>query len=90
MLWFQENPPISGIGKIKLAEMLIKNNFVEEGYWLLNETWINHTLFLFQKKNIFLINFKRLYLKNLNFTKRMEKLSGKNLGVVQKTTKKGK
>ena len=27
MLWFQETPPRSGIGKIKLAEMLIKNNF---------------------------------------------------------------
>ena len=24
MLWFQDNPPITGIGKIKLAEMLIK------------------------------------------------------------------
>ena len=34
MLWFQETPPKSGIGKIKLAEMLIKNSFVEEGYWI--------------------------------------------------------
>ena len=38
MLWFQDNPPKSGIGKIKLAEMLIKNNFNSEGYWLLNES----------------------------------------------------
>ena len=30
MLWFQDNPPKSGIGKIKLAEMLIKNNFQNE------------------------------------------------------------
>ena len=37
MLWFQDNPPKSGIGKIKLAEMLIKNNFQNEGYWLLNK-----------------------------------------------------
>ena len=27
MLWFQETPPRSGIGKIKLAEMLMQNGF---------------------------------------------------------------
>ena len=45
MLWLQDNSS-SGIGKIKLAEILIKNNFVVEGNWLINQTWINH-IFLF-------------------------------------------
>ena len=35
--WFQENPPITPIAKIKLSEILIKNNFIEEGNWLLKE-----------------------------------------------------
>ena len=52
MLWFQETPPKSGIGKIKLAEMLIKNNFVEEGYWMLNQAWINHTFPYSEEKYI--------------------------------------
>ena len=47
MLWFQDNPPKSGIGKIKLAEMLIKNNFQNEGYWLLNESWKASYFFIF-------------------------------------------
>ena len=33
MLWFQENPPISGLGKIKLAEVLLKNRFDNEAKW---------------------------------------------------------
>ena len=43
MLWFQETPPRSGIGKIKLAEMLMQNGFKEEGKWLLNQAWVGHT-----------------------------------------------
>ncbi len=35
--WFQENPPITPIAKIKLSEILIKNNFIEEGNWLLKD-----------------------------------------------------
>ncbi|MDC3024053.1 lytic transglycosylase domain-containing protein [Alphaproteobacteria bacterium] len=58
MLWFQENPPISGIGKVKLAEMLVKNNFKNEGYWLLNETWKNHT-FSFSEEKYILNKFKK-------------------------------
>ena len=52
MLWFQENPPNSGIGKIKLAEMLIKNNFKNEGFWLLNEAWKNKTFSYSEEKYI--------------------------------------
>ncbi len=52
MLWFQDNPPKSGIGKIKLAEMLIKNNFNSEGYWLLNEAWKEHTFSYSEEKYI--------------------------------------
>ena len=58
MLWFQDNPPITGIGKIKLAEMLIKNNFVVEGNWLINQSWKNHT-FSFSEEKYILNKFQR-------------------------------
>ncbi len=42
--WFVSNPPLSGFGKIKLAESyLIKGNF-SEGSKLLKEGWINASL----------------------------------------------
>ena len=44
--------------------MLIKNNFKNEGYWLLNEAWKN-ILFHILKKNILLVNLKIKYLKTL-------------------------
>ncbi|MBF95845.1 MAG: Soluble lytic murein transglycosylase [Alphaproteobacteria bacterium MarineAlpha9_Bin4] len=62
MLWLQENPPISGIGKIKLAEMLIKNNFKDEGFWLLNQTWLKNT-FSYSEEKYILSNFKTAILQ---------------------------
>ncbi len=42
--WFDSNPPLSGYGKIKLAESyLIKGNF-SKGSQLLKEGWINASL----------------------------------------------
>ncbi len=72
LLWFQENPPLSGLGKIKLASMLIKNNFKAEGVWLLNESWINHT-FSYSEEKYILNKFKNLISDNSN-SKRIENL----------------
>ena len=72
MLWFQETPPKSGIGKIKLAEMLIKNNFVEEGYWMLNQAWINHT-FPYAEEKYILSKYAKAIKEKANI-KRLENL----------------
>ena len=72
MLWFQETPPKSGIGKIKLAEMLIKNNFVEEGYWMLNQAWINHT-FPYSEEKYILSKYAKAIKEKANI-KRLENL----------------
>ena len=50
--WFQENPPITPIAKIKLSEILIKNNFIEEGNWLLKEAWVNNSFSYSEEKYI--------------------------------------
>ena len=65
MLWFQDNPPESGIGKIKLAEMLIKNNFKNEGHWLLNEVWKNNT-FSYSEEKYILNNFNKIITSTSN------------------------
>ena len=72
MLWLQDNPPSSGIGKIKLAEMLIKNNFVVEGNWLINQTWINHT-FSFSEEKYILNKFQAIITKEAQ-SKRIKNL----------------
>ena len=72
MNWFQDNPPTSAIAKVKLAKLLLKNNFEEEGQWLLKETWISNTFTLKEEKYI-LNNFKSLITTSDN-TKRIEKL----------------
>ena len=72
MLWFQDNPPQSGIGKIKLAEMLIKNNFQNEGYWLLNEAWKEHT-FSYSEEKYIMSKFKNKISKD-SHNHRMEEL----------------
>ena len=72
MLWFQENPPNSGIGKIKLAEMLIKNNFKNEGFWLLNEAWKNKT-FSYSEEKYILNKFKNKISK-VSHNQRIEEL----------------
>ncbi|MBV68353.1 MAG: hypothetical protein CMJ08_00945 [Pelagibacterales bacterium] len=72
MLWFQDNPPKSGIGKIKLAEMLIKNNFQNEGYWLLNEAWKEHT-FSYSEEKYIMSKFKNKISKD-SHNHRMEEL----------------
>ena len=72
MLWFQENPPKSGIGKVKLAEMLIKNNFKNEGFWLLNEAWKNNT-FSYSEEKYILTKFKNKISK-VSHNQRVEEL----------------
>ncbi len=72
LLWFQENPPQSGIGKIKLAEMLIKNNFEEEGYWLLNQAWIKHS-FPYSDEKYILSKYKKIISKD-SHKRRLENL----------------
>ena len=72
MLWFQDNPPRSGIGKIKLAEMLIKKNFNNEGYWLLNEAWKNNT-FSYSEEKYILNNFNKK-ISSISHTYRIEEL----------------
>ena len=72
MLWFQENPPVSGMAKVKLSELLIKNKFTEEGKWLLKDAWIRHT-FSYSEEKYILKNFKNLITKE-DHTKRIEKL----------------
>ena len=66
MLWFQDNPPRTGIGKIKLAEMLIKNNFKNEGHWLLNEVWKNNT-FSYSEEKYILNNFNKIISSYISF-----------------------
>ncbi len=72
MLWFQENPPVSSAGKIKLSELLLKNGFKEEGVWLLQDTWKNNT-FSFSEEKYIMKNYNKFLSKNIqNF--RMERL----------------
>ena len=70
--WFQENPPITPIAKIKLSEILIKNNFIEEGNWLLKEAWVNNS-FSYSEEKYILKNYKNIITNSEN-TKRLENL----------------
>ena len=70
--WFQENPPITPIAKIKLSEILIKNNFIEEGNWLLKEAWVNNS-FSYSEEKYILKSYKNIISKSEN-TKRLENL----------------
>ncbi len=44
LLWFQNNTPISGQGRLKLSEALIKKGFNKSGNWLIKRAWINNNL----------------------------------------------
>ena len=70
--WFQENPPITPIAKIKLSEILIKNNFIEEGNWLLKEVWVNNS-FSYSEEKYILKSYKNIITNSEN-TKRLENL----------------
>ncbi len=72
ILWFQENPPISGLGKIKLAEVLLKNRFINEAKWLFQNTWINYNFTYLEEKYI-LKNYGK-YLNKNNHSLRLERL----------------
>ena len=72
ILWFQENPPLSGMAKVRLSEVLIKNKFKEEGSWLLKDVWINHT-FSYSEEKYILKRFKKIIITS-DHTKRIEKL----------------
>ncbi|MAH89361.1 MAG: hypothetical protein CMJ06_04905, partial [Pelagibacterales bacterium] len=70
--WFQSNPPITPIAKIKLGEILIRSNFLEEGSWLLKETWINNS-FSYSEEKYILKNYKNL-ITDIENSKRLENL----------------
>ena len=70
--WFQENPPISPIAKIKLSEILIKNKFIEEGNWLLKESWVKNS-FSYSEEKYILKNYKNI-ITNPDNAKRLEHL----------------
>ena len=70
--WFQENPPITPIAKIKLSETLIKNQFKEEGTWLLKEAWVNNS-FSYSEEKYILKNYKNLITDKEN-SQRLENL----------------
>ncbi len=57
--WFQEYPPITPIAKIKLSEVLINNQFTEEGNWLLKETWVANS-FSYSEEKYILKKYKNL------------------------------
>ncbi len=72
LLWFQDNPPVSGLGKIKLAEVLLKNDLLEEAKWLLKNTWINYN-FNYSEEKYILKNYGKYINKN-NHALRLERL----------------
>ena len=72
MEWFQENPPVSPIAKIKLSELLVRNNFIDEGVWILKEAWV-HNSFTYSEEKYILKNFKK-FLNNEDHIKRLENL----------------
>ncbi len=72
LAWFQENPPITAIAKIKLSEILIRNNFIEEGNWLLKEAWVNNS-FSYSEEKYILKSYKNIITNSEN-TKRLENL----------------
>ncbi len=72
MDWFQKNPPLSPIAKIKLSHLLFKNNFLDEGTWLLREAWVNNS-FSYSEEKYILKNFKKLITKE-DHSKRLENL----------------
>ena len=70
--WFQENPPITPIAKIKLSEVLMNNQFTEEGNWLLKETWVNNS-FSYSEEKYILKKYKNLITDKEN-SQRLENL----------------
>ncbi len=70
--WFEANPPITPIAKIKLGEILIKNKFIEEGSWLLKEAWVNNS-FSYSEEKYILKNYKNLITDTEN-SQRLENL----------------
>lgn len=72
LLWFQENKPISGQGKIKLAEALIKSNFKDSGYWLIRKSWIDHNYTFSEEKMI--INKYKNIITYEDHAKRLDRL----------------
>ena len=58
-------PPITPIAKIKLSEILIKNNFIEEGNWLLKEAWVNNS-FSYSEEKYILKSYKNIITNSEN------------------------
>ncbi len=72
LLWFQDNPPVTGLGKIKLAEILLKNNFNKEAEWLFRNTWTDYN-FNYSEEKYILKNYGKYITKN-NHANRLERL----------------
>ncbi len=72
ILWFQDNPPVTGIGKIKFAELLIKKKFTEEGIWLIKSAWQNNN-FSFSEEKYILKNYGKFINKDVH-NLRLERL----------------
>lgn len=50
--WFGTRPPLTGVGKLKLAEILLAANQNEEGLRLLRDAWVNGKFPSRQERNI--------------------------------------
>jgi soluble lytic murein transglycosylase len=70
--WFQKNPPMTPVAKIKLSQLLINNNFNVEGIWLLKETWVNNS-FNYSEEKYIIQNFKK-FITQEEHSKRLENL----------------
>ena len=70
--WFQNYPPLSGLGKIKFAELLLKNKFNQEAAWLIKNAWINNN-FSYSEEKYILKNYKKFISKDAH-EKRIERL----------------
>ncbi len=72
MNWFQESPPTSPIAKVRLSNLLIKNKLIDEGSWLIRNTWTNHS-FSYSEEKYILKNFKEFLTKE-HHSERIENL----------------
>ena len=70
--WFQNYPPLSGLGKIKFAELLLKNKFNEEAAWLIKNAWIKNN-FSYSEEKYILKNYKKFISKDAH-EQRIERL----------------
>ena len=75
--WFQNYPPLSGLGKIKFAELLLKNKFNEEAAWLIKNAWIKNN-FSYSEEKYILKNYKKFISKDAH-EQRIERSINNNI-----------